>query len=242
MNLLDKFYIAWRRGLEGSVIAVFLIGCSAVTEPAAPTSSTDKPTIAESFTLTGQKRQVENTVLVFGDSLSAGYGMRAEQSWVALLDQKLTLQYPGWGTVNASISGETTAGGLSRIDEALKKHQPKLVVIALGANDGLRGLPLEQTRANLQQIIERVQTTNADVVIAGMRIPPNYGFDYAEQFFSLFADLAKAKNIGYLPFLLEPIATDRDAFQNDNLHPTVEAQSKLLEHVWPVIAEQVSNK
>lgn len=177
----------------------------------------------------------ERTVLVMGDSLSAAYNLAPEQGWVALLDRRLASEHPGWRVVNASISGETTAGGASRIAAELARHSPAIVVIELGANDGLRGLPLEQTRANLERMITAAGEAGARVLLIGMRLPPNYGPQYTEGFERNYVELAQAHGTGLLPFLLEPIAMEREAFQADNLHPVAEAQPRLLEHVWPAL-------
>ena len=174
-------------------------------------------------------------VLVFGDSLSAGYGMAASQGWVALLDQRLETREQGWDVVNASISGETTAGGVSRIDAALARTKPAVVVIALGANDGLRGLPLAQTRANLEKMVAASRKAGARVLLVGMRMPPNLGRAYTEGFEAHYRVVAKDEGATLLPFLLAPIAADRDAFQADNLHPTAAVQPRLLEHVWKAL-------
>lgn len=178
----------------------------------------------------------ERTVLVMGDSLSAAYGLAPEQGWVALLAERLRREAPAWQVANASISGETTAGGASRIAGELKRHQPDVVVIELGANDGLRGLDLAQTRANLERMVTAAKDAGARVLLLGMRIPPNYGPDYTQGFERNYTALAEEHDVALLPFLLEPIATDRDAFQPDNLHPVAEAQPKLRDHVWPALA------
>ena len=172
------------------------------------------------------------TLLVFGDSLSAGYGMAASQGWVALLEKRVAAAHPGWKVVNASVSGETTAGGVSRIDKALQRTAPDLVVIELGANDGLRGLPLATTRANLTRMVRAAEKSGATVLLVGMRMPPNLGRAYTEGFAANYAAVAKAEGVALLPFLLEPVAGDRDNFQPDNLHPTAAVQPKLLDHVW----------
>jgi acyl-CoA thioesterase-1 len=184
----------------------------------------------------------ENKVLVIGDSLSAAYGLAAEQGWVSLMDARLRETRPGWSVVNASISGETTAGGAARIDSALALHQPALVLIELGANDGLRGLPLEQAEANLERMVQAAQTAGAKVLVIGMHIPPNYGPDYTEAFHAMFGRVADRQDAAHLPFLLEPIASDRDAFLPDNLHPTAEAQGRILEHVWPAVVGLVESR
>ena len=175
------------------------------------------------------------TVLVMGDSLSAAYGLAPAQGWVSLTGERLAKDVPGWRIVNASISGETTAGGASRIAAELKRHAPDVVVIELGANDGLRGLGLEQSRANLDRMIVAAKGAGAKVLLLGMRIPPNYGTRYTEGFAANFSTLADEHDVALLPFLLEPIATDRDAFQADNLHPVAEAQPKLRDHVWTAL-------
>ena len=177
----------------------------------------------------------EQRLLVIGDSLSAAYGLAIEQGWVSLLNHKLSKERPDWRVINASISGETTAGGASRIDAELKRHTPTVVLIELGGNDGLRGLPLELAEANLERMIVAARAADARVGLVGIRIPPNYGPDYSGGFVRMYSELAERHSLPLLPFLLEPIATERDAFQADNLHPTAEVQSRLLEHVWPLV-------
>lgn len=178
----------------------------------------------------------QRTVLVVGDSLSAAYGMSAAQGWVALTAQKIAQEKPGWRVVNASVSGETTAGGAARIAAELQRHRPAVVVIELGGNDGLRGLPLKQTRENLSKMIVAAQKANARVLLVGMRLPPNYGPDYTRGFENAFRELATQHKTALLPFLLQPIATDRKAFQADQIHPTAAVQAKLRDHVWPALA------
>lgn len=202
---------AWRKTVERGVM-VLLLGLGALSASAA-----------------------ERSLLVMGDSLSAAYGLRTDQGWVALLEQRLIEQQRGWRVVNASISGETTAGGAARIDSEIATHAPDLVVIELGANDGLRGLPLQHARANLERMIVAAKSGGADVLLIGMRMPPNYGPAYTNGFFELFAELAREHEAAHLPFLLEPIAADRDAFLDDNLHPTAAVQPLLLEHVWTAL-------
>jgi acyl-CoA thioesterase-1 len=175
------------------------------------------------------------TVLVMGDSLSAAYGLAPSQGWVSLTADRIGRTKPGWRVVNASISGETTAGGAARIAAELQRHKPAVVVIALGANDGLRGLPMAQTRANLEKMIKAAQAGKAKVLLVGMRMPPNYGPDYTRGFEQNFSALAKQYRTALLPFLLEPIALDRNAYQADNLHPIASAQPKLRDHVWTAL-------
>jgi acyl-CoA thioesterase-1 len=176
------------------------------------------------------------TVLVLGDSLSAGYGLAASQGWVSLTARKMAASHPAWKVVNASVSGETTAGGAARIGGELKRHRPAVVVVELGANDGLRGLPLAQTRANLEAIIRASKQAGARVLLLGMRMPPNFGPVYTQGFEANYRDLSKQYQTALLPFLLEPIAARRDNFQADNLHPTAAAQPRLRDHVWPALA------
>lgn len=174
------------------------------------------------------------TILVMGDSLSAGYGIRPQQAWPSLLQARLREQRLDYSVANLSISGETSAGGRSRFAAAITEHQPVVVILALGSNDGLRGLPLKQMENNLEAMIAAAKKAGARVLLAGMRLPPNYG-PYAEQFFQRFDEIAKAERTAYLPFLLEPVATRPELFQADNLHPTAAAQPLLLDHVWPAL-------
>ncbi|MCK9283984.1 MAG: arylesterase [Rhodocyclaceae bacterium] len=175
------------------------------------------------------------TILVFGDSLSAGFGLAREQSWPSLLAQRLEAQRSVYRVVNASISGETSAGGRSRIAAALAEFEPTVVVVALGANDGLRGLPAAQLRENLTAIVRAARERRARVLLIGMKLPPNYGTDYGIDFERSFAGVAKAGKCTLLPFLLEPVAADRTAFQADGLHPVAAAQPRILDHVWQAL-------
>jgi acyl-CoA thioesterase I len=172
------------------------------------------------------------TILVMGDSLSAGYGIRPEQAWPALLAKRLAEKHLDYSVANLSISGETTAGGRARLPDALRQHKPAIVVIALGANDGLRGLPLAQMRDNLEAMLDAAQAAGARTLLIGIRLPPNYG-PYAIEFDKVFSETAKQKKSARLDFLLAPIATNRAFFQADNLHPTADAQPLILDGVWP---------
>lgn len=174
-------------------------------------------------------------ILIYGDSLSAGYGIGLEQSWPALLAKRLEDNRLRYTVSNASISGETTAGGRSRFDDTLKRVEPRVVVIALGANDGLRGLPVLQMRLNLAAMIKAAKAKKARVLLVGMKLPPNYGPVYARQFEESFSAIARTESVPLLPFLLEPLGTDIDLFQADGLHPSAAAQPKLLDHVWPAL-------
>ena len=175
----------------------------------------------------------KSTVLVVGDSLSAAYGLAPEQGWVALLGEQLAKR--GVEVANASISGETSAGGAARIEAELARTKPSVVVIALGANDGLRGLPPAAMRDNLDTMIDRSKRAGARVLLVGMRIPPNYGRDYTDAFEGVYRELAKRHEVALLPFLLEPIAAGREYFLPDQLHPSAAAQPKLLAHVWAAL-------
>jgi acyl-CoA thioesterase-1 len=178
------------------------------------------------------------TILVLGDSLSAGYGIRQEEAWPELLARRLnstTRTSPTrYRVINASISGETTAGGLSRTGELLRQHRPDIVVIELGANDGLRGLSLNAMRRNLVAIIEQTRTANARPVLIGMQLPPNYG-NYAEQFQATYSDLAQTTRTPFVPFLLAGLNDQTLHFQPDGLHPTRDAQTIILDNVWPTL-------
>jgi acyl-CoA thioesterase-1 len=172
------------------------------------------------------------TILVFGDSLSSAYGFAAHRGWVALLAERLERERLDYSVVNASISGETTAGGRARLPEALARHRPSIVILELGGNDGLRGLPVAEMRRNLDAMIDQARKAGARVLLVGMRMPPNYGPEYERDFAAAFAALAKRHATAHTPFLLEGIADDLGKFQPDRIHPTAEAQPILLENVW----------
>jgi len=173
------------------------------------------------------------TVLVLGDSLSAAYGIRLEQGWVALLQDRLKSKGYGHRVVNASSSGETTGGALARLPRALERHRPAVVVIELGGNDGLRGLPIADVRANFESLIRLSRDSGASVLLVGMRIPPNYGAAYTKAFHDLFGELATKHRLPLVPFFLDGIALDDSLMLEDGLHPNAAAQPKLLEMVWP---------
>jgi acyl-CoA thioesterase-1 len=175
------------------------------------------------------------TVLVLGDSISAGYGIRVEQGWVALLQAKLKEEGYGYQVVNASISGETTAGGLARLPRALALHHPAVVIVELGGNDGLRALPVTQMRINLAQMATLASAAGAKVLLLGMRMPPNYGPEYTERFSAAFSTLATDRKLAFVPFLLNGIALDPALMQADGIHPNPTGQPKLLDNVWPAL-------
>ena len=175
-------------------------------------------------------------ILVFGDSISAGYGLaHVEQGWVELLKTRLSALGYGYQVVNASVSGETTAGGLARLPRALELHHPKIVMLELGGNDGLRALPIAQMRANLTQMVELATAAGAKTLLLGMRMPPNYGPEYTEQFAMVFSDLARDRKLPLVPFLLTDIALSPTLLQGDDIHPNAAGQPVLLENVWPTL-------
>jgi acyl-CoA thioesterase I len=171
----------------------------------------------------------EKNILVFGDSLSAGYGIAIEKSWVNLLQQELQRTQSGFSIVNASISGETSTGGRQRITKALKQHRPAIVIVELGANDGLRGAPINDIETNLVYIIEQAQSAGAQVLLVGMELPPNYGEPYIKRFRDIYPRLAQKHRILLVPFLLEGVAANQ--FQADNLHPVADAQQRIMLNV-----------
>jgi acyl-CoA thioesterase-1 len=177
----------------------------------------------------------ERTLLVFGDSLSAAFGIRPDQGWVALLAQRLQAQGYGYQIVNASVSGETSGGGLERLPRALKLHHPQLVILELGANDGLRGLPPGETRANLARMVELSKQAGAQVLLVGIRLPPNYGPRYTEGFARMFPELATQYHLPLVPFLLEKVALDPTRMQPDGLHPNPRGEPAVLETLWPYL-------
>jgi acyl-CoA thioesterase I len=173
------------------------------------------------------------TILVFGDSLSAAYGLAPEQGWVAMLAQRLRSQGYGYEVVNASESGETSGGGLERLPRALELHHPGLVILELGANDGLRALPTEEMRRNLEQMVRIAQQAGARVLLVGIRLPPNYGPRYTQEFERVFPELANQYHLPLVPFLLEKVALDPALMQPDGMHPNARGEAPVLDTVWP---------
>lgn len=172
-------------------------------------------------------------ILVLGDSLSAGYGLDAGDGWVALLEQKLKSQALPHAVVNASVSGETTSGGLARLPALLQRHRPQMVLVELGGNDGLRALPIKAMRGNLERIVDTSAKAGATAVLFEMRIPANYGPAYSEQFTRTFTEVAQAKQVPLVPFLLGSFGADPRAFQDDGIHPSAAVQSRILDTIWP---------
>ena len=176
------------------------------------------------------------TILVVGDSLSAGYGLAISRGWVALLEEKLKRERIDYTVANASVSGETSAGGRARIDAALERHRPSVVIVELGGNDALRGLPIAQMKSNLASIVERSKKGGARVLLVGMRMPPNFGADYMAAFEQAFAGVAKSEKVALVPFMLEGFGDDLDYFQPDRIHPNERAQPLILDTIWPKLA------
>ena len=207
----SRFFSAFKRLLQFSVVAAVLV--------AMPASA--------------------KTIVVFGDSLSAAYNIKQDEGWVALLQQRLNKNKYNYQVVNASISGETTSGGLSRFAGMLKMQKPNIVILELGANDGLRGLSARDTFNNLDAMIQQAKGKNATVLLLGMKIPPNYGPKYSKQFSDNFQQLAKKHQLKLVPFFLDGVAGKPELMQADGLHPTAAAQPKLLDNVWPILINTI---
>jgi acyl-CoA thioesterase-1 len=182
------------------------------------------------------------TVMVFGDSLSAAYNLSVQQGWVHLVSRRIDAAGLPWQVVNASVTGETTAGGLRRIAEDLRRHKPAIVVIELGGNDALRGLPIAGMRRNLDEIVRLVRQARAEPVLVGMMIPPNYGIEYAAQFRDMYASIAAKANAPLVPFLLEGVGDKPELFQADQVHPTAAAQPRIADNVWGVLEPILKKK
>ncbi|MFC4931621.1 arylesterase [Massilia sp. GCM10023247] len=201
-----------------------------------------KLTVAASLVLASASAySAPKTVLVVGDSLSAEYGLTRGAGWVALLEQKLKANKIEANIVNASISGETTSGGRARLPALLNQYKPQVVVIELGANDGLRGLPVPAAESNLRQMITMSQDKGAKVMLVGMRMPPNYGRAYTEKFFGMFGKLSKEYKAPLVPFMLEGVADKPSLFQADRLHPNAQAHPIILNNIWPTISNLITS-
>ena len=182
------------------------------------------------------------TVVVLGDSLSAGYGLKIQEGWVHLLEQRLAAQGYEYRVVNASVSGETTSGGRTRLPALLSKHKPDVVIIELGANDGLRGLPVAAAEANLRGMVDDSHKAGARVLLVGMRMPPNYGRDYADKFFAMYGALSKEVKVPLAPFMLDGVAQKPELFQPDRLHPLAQAHPIILGNIWPYLQPILKTK
>ncbi|HSG90751.1 MAG TPA: arylesterase [Pseudomonadales bacterium] len=190
---------------------------------------------ASSATASSATAATSQTILVLGDSISAAYGIEPAQGWVRLLQERLDALKPGYSVVNASVSGETTGGGLARLPSALERHAPDVVIIELGGNDGLRGYPITRIRGNLTRMTELALDSGARVLLAGMFVPPNYGERYMQGFNDSFHEVAGQFDVPLVPFFLEGIATRPELMQDDGIHPTARAQSMLLDNLWPLL-------
>jgi acyl-CoA thioesterase-1 len=179
------------------------------------------------------------SLLIYGDSLSASYGIEEDQGWVNLLQIRLDEEQLAVEVINGSVSGETTTGGLARLPAMLDSYKPDIMILELGGNDGLRGLPVNLMRANLAEMIDLAQTAGAQVILTGIQIPPNYGPRYTMPFFNTYADLAKKKSLPLVPFLIEGIPQQPELMQNDGIHPRAEAQFMILDNVWPILKPQL---
>jgi len=198
------------------------------------------PTLGAVSSTTNKTASNERLViLVLGDSLSAEYGLQRGQGWVQLLANRLQQNGSNYTVVNASISGETTSGGRSRLPALLKQHRPSIVIIELGGNDGLRGLPIARMQDNLSAMVRASQAAGARVLMAGIRIPPNYGREYTERFYGAFDAVAKQHHTALVPFLLEGFSDSADFFQADRIHPSAQAQARILQTVWPVLQSMI---
>jgi acyl-CoA thioesterase-1 len=224
MNSLKTPSDITRRDCIAAAIAVAFVGL--------------KPSAAAAATLTKSQRRI----LVVGDSLSAEYGLKRGSGWVALLDKKLSDEKIPATVVNASISGDTTSGGLTRLNALLAQHKPSLVVIELGGNDALRGLPLELTQTNMFKMTQAAKLAGARVLLLGMQMPPNYGRDYAQKFAAMYGAVAKSTGAALVPFMLKGIADAPDSlswFQADRIHPKAEAHPLILANLWPALKKEL---
>jgi acyl-CoA thioesterase-1 len=178
-------------------------------------------------------------IMVYGDSLSAGYGLPQKTGWVSMLKTQLKKQQAVYQIINASISGETTLGGLNRIEQALKRHHPNIVIVELGANDGLRGLPIKSIHDNLEAIVKACKQNKASILLVGIRLPPNYGATYTKKFSAMYQQIAKRHELRLVPFMLAGFGDKPEYFQEDKMHPNRNAQEKILNNVWKVLHEMI---
>jgi acyl-CoA thioesterase-1 len=195
--------------------------------------------IAYSSTGTAISPVESTTIMVYGDSLSAGYGLPQKTGWVSMLKTQLKKQQAVYQIINASISGETTLGGLNRIEQALKRHHPNIVIVELGANDGLRGLPIKSIHDNLEAIVKACKQNKASILLVGMRLPPNYGTAYTKKFSAIYQQIAKRHELRLVPFLLAGFGDKPEYFQEDKMHPNKNAQEKILNNVWKVLHKMI---
>ena len=178
-------------------------------------------------------------MLVFGDSVSAAYGIGVEEGWVKLLETRLSQTHPDFSVINASVSGETTGGGLVRLPKTLEIHNPDILILELGGNDGLRGYPISKIENNLKEMIRSAKSLNTKILLIGMVLPPNYGRRYTNSYEALYQRLAKTEEIEFLPFLLQGVTTSKSLLQQDGIHPTKEAQPLILDNIWPLLEKLI---
>ena len=221
--------------LRALLSLLVLLPLAALTEASPGALSADAASGQDASHAAGSPTAEAPVLLVLGDSLSAAYGLPLDQGWVSLLQSRITDHGLPHRVVNAAISGDTVAGGLSRLPSLLVEHEPTIVLIELGANDGLRGFPPAKIESDLVTLVEQAQSVGARVLVVGLRLPPNYGSAYTERFQQLFAKVAERTGAALLPRLLADVAEDRGLMQADGLHPTAEAQPMILDTVWPVL-------
>jgi acyl-CoA thioesterase-1 len=234
--------MSWTRAAWPSLFLWIVVAPPAVSQgaavpsvaPAARSAAAPAPSVAPGTAAAADGERP--AIVVLGDSLSAGYGIRVEEGWVALLAERLRAQGYGYRVVNASVSGETTGGALARLPRVLKAHRPAIVLVELGGNDGLRGLPVQEMRGNLDRIVAACRATGAAVLVLGMRIPSNYGPKYTAEFADAFGAVARAHGAALVPFLLAGVADDERNFQPDRIHPVAAVQPRLLDTVWRTLA------
>jgi acyl-CoA thioesterase-1 len=188
------------------------------------------------FVLCTPLRAQEPVILVVGDSIGAAFGLPVEQGWPSLLERRVQAEGYGYRVLNASVTGDTSRGGLARLPDLLQRHRASIVIIELGGNDGLRGISTRELRQNLSRMVDLAREAGARVLLAGMRLPPNYGPAFTERFHRVYHEVAKEKDVALVPFLLEGVATDEGLMQRDGIHPNAEAQPRLLDNLWPRLA------
>ena len=224
-----------RRALRAGICAAIVIASGAAPGASANGRALESVS-AGPVQSTGPGQGTGATILVLGDSISAGYGIQREESWVSRLGSRVAGEGPGWRVVNASVSGETTGGGLARLPDALDEHDPEVVIIELGGNDGLRGYPVTRIRDNLNRMVALARGAGSQVLLVGMQIPPNYGPRYTRAFAAVFEEVSEAHDVPLVPFILEQVALRPELMQRDGIHPTGDAQGLLLDAVWPHLA------
>jgi acyl-CoA thioesterase-1 len=232
-NFKSRFYHA----LTALFLALISFGCQQAKQSAEQTrpGATSNPVAAPATTIISTKSEDLPAIVAFGDSLTAGYGLSSEDSYTALLQRKLDENNHRFRVVNAGVSGDTTAGGVRRIDWALQSGNVKVLILELGGNDGLRGLPVTEMRKNLSQIIERAQAKNVKVILAGMEAPPNMGAEYTREFRQTFRDLAKQYQTPFIPFVLDGVGGRAEYNQPDGIHPNAEGEKIMTETIWQVL-------